>query len=144
MRKCSRLYFYRDRLQKNLQSVCSVQNFLWRNYAAVAASLFYLPLSLNKNTNKQESFIFYLKLIVCLGGAAELSNLCVGDEILAINSVRLSSSLTQDDIVQLIVESVIKGSLLLGVRRYGKSKKGKANEIGVHNFITCVVFIKVL
>ena len=59
------------------------------------------------------------------GGAAELSNLRVGDEILAINGVRLSSSLTQDDIVQLIVQSVIKGNLLLGIRRYGKSKKGE-------------------
>jgi len=42
---------------------------------------------------------------------------------LAINDVQLSSSLTQDGIVKLIVDSVITGNLSLDIRRYGKSKK---------------------
>ncbi|XP_078488862.1 uncharacterized protein LOC100181356 [Ciona intestinalis] len=57
------------------------------------------------------------------GGAASVCQLCIGDEILAINDVRLSSTLTQDEIVQLIVDSVITGNLGLDIRRYGKSKK---------------------
>ncbi|XP_076821786.1 uncharacterized protein LOC143468450 isoform X1 [Clavelina lepadiformis] len=57
------------------------------------------------------------------GGAADVCQLCVGDEILAINDVRLSSSLTQDGIVQLIVDSVFTGNLSLDIRRYGKVKK---------------------
>ena len=59
------------------------------------------------------------------GGAADICQLCVGDEILAINDVRLDSSLTQDGIVQLIVDSVITGNLALDIRRYGKAKKSK-------------------
>ena len=51
----------------------------------------------------------------------------MGDEILAINDVRLDSSLTQDGIVQLIVDSVITGNLALDIRRYGKAKKSKAS-----------------
>nr|CAB3263459.1 LIM domain only protein 7 [Phallusia mammillata] len=57
------------------------------------------------------------------GGAADICQLCVGDEILAINDVRLDSTLTQDGIVQLIVDSVITGNLSLDIRRYGKAKK---------------------
>jgi len=60
------------------------------------------------------------------GGAADICQLCVGDEILAINDVRLDSTLTQDNIVQLIVDSVITGSLSLDIRRYGKAKKRKS------------------
>lgn len=60
-----------------------------------------------------------------VGGAADICQLCVGDEILAINDVRLDYSLTQDGIVQLIVDSVITGNLSLDIRRYGKAKKSK-------------------
>lgn len=60
---------------------------------------------------------------VSAGGAADICHLCVSDEILAINDVPLADCKTQDDIVQLIVSSVITGHLSLNIRRYGKPKK---------------------
>uniref|UniRef100_H2Z6G9 PDZ domain-containing protein n=1 Tax=Ciona savignyi TaxID=51511 RepID=H2Z6G9_CIOSA len=62
-------------------------------------------------------------------GAANVCQLCIGDEILAINDVTLSSTLSQDEIVQLIVDSVITGNLGLDIRRYGKSKKQTGNPL---------------
>jgi len=79
---------------------------------------------MQRGTKKELHFQFRnLNEGIVLGGAADQCHLHVGDEILAINEVRLSDALTQDDIVQLIVKSVITGSLSLVVRRYGKSKK---------------------
>lgn len=60
---------------------------------------------------------------VSSGGAADICQLRVSDEILAINEVPLADCKTQDDIVQLIVSSVITGHLSLNIRRYGKLKK---------------------
>jgi len=51
------------------------------------------------------------------GGAADVCNLCVGDTITHINKVELVSLNCQDDIVQLIVESIISGKLALNIRR---------------------------
>jgi len=51
------------------------------------------------------------------GGAADVCNLCIGDTITHINKVELVSLSCQDDIVQLIVESIITGKLGLNIRR---------------------------
>ena len=70
-------------------------------------------------------FYHLILSVLFSGGAADICQLCVGDEILAINDVRLSASLTQDGIVKLIVDSVLTGNLSLDIKRYGKSKKRK-------------------
>ena len=46
-----------------------------------------------------------------------MCNLCIGDTITHINKVELVSLSCQDDIVQLIVESIITGKLGLNIRR---------------------------
>ena len=73
------------------------------------------------------------------GGAADICQLCVGDEILAINEVQLSSSLTQDGIVKLIVDSVLTGNLSLDIKRYGKSKKRE----NVKFYVASCIYIQI-
>ena len=58
------------------------------------------------------------------GGAADICQLYVNDEIVAINDVQLRSLETQDGIVQLIVDSIITGNLALNIKRCQKVKKG--------------------
>ncbi|XP_077974641.1 uncharacterized protein LOC120329459 [Styela clava] len=78
------------------------------------------------------------------GGAADICHLCVSDEILAINEVPLADCKTQDDIVQLIVSSVITGNLSLNIRRYGKAKKASPLRLaGTKVVMTAGGFVQV-
>lgn len=77
------------------------------------------------------SFFFDEQLnVIFKGGAADRCQLYVGDEIVAINDVQLKTFDPQDEIVQLIVDSIITGNLALNIRRYERSpKKGDVIQV---------------
>jgi len=66
---------------------------------------------------------------VTAGGAADRCQLYVGDEIVAINDVQLKTFDPQDEIVQLIVDSIITGNLALNIRRYERSPKKASTSL---------------
>ena len=55
--------------------------------------------------------------MILIGGAAHVCELSVGDEVLTMNGMTVAN-LSQDQIVELMVEAVRTGQLRLRARRY--------------------------